>query len=43
MEAFKPARHLHESFGFGDFGPFGEYTEEPNSVFMTLTLSEEIQ
>lgn len=40
MEAFKPARRLYESFGFTYCGPFGEYTEDPNSVFMTLSLQQ---
>jgi len=38
MEAFKPAQRLYESFGFTYCGPFGEYIEDPNSVFMTLRL-----
>lgn len=38
MEAFKPAHRLYESFGFTYCGPFGEYIEDPNSVFMTLRL-----
>jgi putative acetyltransferase len=38
MEAFKPAHRLYESFGFTYCGPFGEYVEDPNSVFMTLRL-----
>ena len=37
-EAFKPAQRLYESFGFVYCGPFGEYTEDPNSVFMTMRL-----
>lgn len=39
MDAFKPAQRLYESFGFRYCGPFGEYAEDPNSVFMTLRLS----
>lgn len=38
MEAFKPAQKLYESFGFEYCGPFGEYTQDPNSVFMTIRL-----
>lgn len=38
MAAFKPAHRLYESFGFTYCGPFGEYVEDPNSVFMTLRL-----
>ena len=37
-EAFKPAQKLYESFGFACCGPFGDYDEDPNSVFMTLVL-----
>ncbi len=38
MQAFKPAHALYESFGFTFCGPFGDYAEDPNSVFMTLRL-----
>lgn len=38
MEAFKPAQRLYESFGFVYCGPFGDYVDDPNSVFMTLRL-----
>lgn len=38
MAAFKPAHQLYESVGFTYCGPFGEYAEDPNSVFMTLRL-----
>jgi putative acetyltransferase len=38
MEAFRPAQRLYESFGFSYSGPFGQYVEDPNSVFMTLRL-----
>jgi putative acetyltransferase len=38
MEAFVPAQKLYESFGFTYCGPFGDYVEDPNSVFMTLRL-----
>jgi putative acetyltransferase len=38
MEAFQPAQQLYESFGFTYCGPFGEYVEDPNSVFMSLRL-----
>jgi putative acetyltransferase len=39
MAAFVPARTLYESMGFVYCGPFGEYGPDPNSVFMTLSLS----
>jgi putative acetyltransferase len=38
MEAFKPAQRLYETFGFTYCGPFGDYVEDPNSLFMTLRL-----
>jgi len=38
MEAFGPAQKLYESFGFVYCAPFGEYVEDPNSVFMTMRL-----
>ena len=37
-EAFWPAQRLYESFGFVKCGPFGDYPENPFSVFMTLRL-----
>jgi putative acetyltransferase len=41
MDAFKPAQRLYESFGFTYCGPFDEYVEDPNSVFMTLRLQHD--
>ncbi|GAA0382103.1 GNAT family N-acetyltransferase [Bacillus horti] len=38
MEAFEPARQLYVSFGFEECGPFGDYQEDVNSVFMTKAL-----
>jgi putative acetyltransferase len=38
MAAFLPAQRLYESAGFSFCGPFGEYTNDPNSAFMTLAL-----
>ena len=38
IAAFAPAQKLYESFGFSRCGPFGDYVEDPNSVFMTLRL-----
>lgn len=38
QDGFEPARRLYESFGFSRCGPFGEYVDDPNSVFMTLRL-----
>lgn len=38
MEAFTPARRLYEGFGFTYCGPFADYVEDPNSVFMTKRI-----
>ncbi len=38
MEAFSPARALYARFGFQDCGPFADYVEDPNSIFMTRTV-----
>ena len=38
MEYFEPARRLYASFGFSHGGPFGDYGEDLNSVFMTKEL-----
>jgi len=38
MEEFTPARQLYGRHGFSYRGPFAEYVEDPNSVFMTLDL-----
>jgi putative acetyltransferase len=32
---FEPARRLHQAFGFEYCPRFGEYLEDPDSVFMT--------
>jgi putative acetyltransferase len=37
-EPFEPARALYASAGFAFCGPFGEYRDDPHSVFMTLAL-----
>jgi putative acetyltransferase len=37
---FEPARALYRRHGFVECPPFGEYVEDPNSVFMTLELPE---
>ena len=36
--AFTPALTLYRSAGFRECGPFGDYTENGNSVFMSLAL-----
>lgn len=36
---FLPARKLYEAHGFQYCGPFADYKEDPNSIFMTLDLT----
>ena len=38
MAAFAPAHKLYESFGFTVCPPFGDYLDDPHSVFMTRLL-----
>jgi putative acetyltransferase len=38
MQAFEPARELYARSGFTSCGPFADYVEDPNSVFMTKEL-----
>ena len=38
MAEFAPARALYERYGFEYRGPFGDYTDDPNSVFMAKRL-----
>ena len=38
MAEFAPARALYERYGFEYRGPFADYVEDPNSVFMTKRL-----
>lgn len=38
LPAFAPARAFYEHHGFEYRGPFGDYNEDPNSVFMTRKL-----
>ncbi len=38
MPEFEPARVFYERHGFTYRRPFGNYTEDPNSVFMTKKL-----
>ncbi len=38
MAQFQPAVRLYASFGFTLCAPFGDYAEDPNSLFMTRTL-----
>jgi len=38
MDYFAPARALYARAGFRVCGPFGDYVDDPNSVFMTRAL-----
>ena len=38
MAAFEPARQLYAACGFSYCERFGDYVNDPNSVFMTLEL-----
>lgn len=38
MDGFKPSRTLYLGSGFEVCPPFGDYIEDPNSVFMTRSL-----
>ena len=38
MDFFLPARTLYQSTGFNYCGPFADYPEDPNSMFMCKTL-----
>jgi putative acetyltransferase len=39
---FEPARSLYARHGFVECGPFGDYREDPNSVFMTVALRDRL-
>ena len=38
MDAFKPAQQLYEQSRFSFCGHFGDYAEDPYSVFLTIPL-----
>ena len=38
FSAFEPARSLYKCYGFQKTGPFADYTNDPNSFFMTKNL-----
>lgn len=38
QDSFLPAKRLYQKFGFHQTQPFGDYTDDPNSYFMTKTL-----
>ena len=39
QDFFKPACRLYEKFGFQYCGPFADYTDDPNSLFMSLDIA----
>jgi putative acetyltransferase len=39
VSAFEPAHRLYSSYGFKHCGPFADYVEDPNSIFMTKELA----
>jgi putative acetyltransferase len=39
MDAFAPARELYAALGFARCAPFGEYTDNPHSVCMTIGIA----
>ena len=39
-DAFEPAHQLYLKFGFVECGPFADYTNDPFSRFMTLSLND---
>jgi len=38
MDEFAPAQRLYASFGFVPCAPFGDYVDDPNSLFLTRAL-----
>ena len=38
MAAFAPAQRLYAKFGFTTCGPFADYVDDPNSLYMTKEL-----
>ena len=38
MDGFEPARRLYARYGFDCCGPFADYRDDPNSVFMSKAL-----
>jgi putative acetyltransferase len=36
--AYAPARQLYASLGFSECAPFADYTDDPNSIYMTIDL-----
>jgi len=42
MDFFKPAHGLYQKYGFTFCSPFAQYSEDPNSKFMSLNLTNEV-
>jgi putative acetyltransferase len=42
-KVFEPAQRLYSSFGFTYCQPFGDYVEDPYSVFMTMEIGDKRQ
>jgi putative acetyltransferase len=42
MPAFEPARQLYARAGFTNCEPFADYVTDPNSVFMTMELGQNV-
>lgn len=40
---FIPARAMYAKFGFVPCGPFANYTDDPNSVYLVLELGEPLE
>jgi putative acetyltransferase len=40
IDVFAPARSLYAKIGFGLCAPFGEYTDNPHSAYMTIDLAQ---
>lgn len=38
IDGFEPARRLYTRYGFDYCGPFADYRDDPNSVFMSKAL-----
>lgn len=41
MRAFEPARALYRQYGFTPCGPFANYRNDPNSIYMSKVLNPE--
>lgn len=41
IRAFEPARALYRQYGFTPCGPFANYRDDPNSIYMSKVLNPE--